>query len=365
MKRWLIIAPTLILLPLLGVIAAGRELTPYLAFPPFTRYVPHADFSWLWFAWFVIVDLSLIGFLFGAVYCGHNNAPPASGLSTEKGRFPWWGWAAIIVCLAFWLLAWTRFTWFSIYQQHTFFPIWLGFIFSINAVTAWRCGSCLLLRQPVGFLLLFPVSAAFWWVFEFLNRFVQNWYYTGIENLGPVAYFCFASVSFATVLPAVLSMTDLLVTFPALGKGLACGRPLILPTAQWIPWTVLALSGAGLLLIGLFPDQLFALLWVSPLLVMLSIQRLAGKPTILASLRNGDWRPVVIPALAAIICGFFWEMWNYFSFARWLYAIPFVQRYQLFEMPILGYGGYLPFGLACLVVGTPVVGDLFKDQAPA
>jgi hypothetical protein len=57
---------------------------------------------------------------------------------------------------------------------------------------------------------------------------------------------------------------------------------------------------------------------------------------------------VWLPALAALFCGFFWELWNVGSLAHWQYSIPFVQRFHLFEMPLLGYAGYLPFGLACL-----------------
>ncbi len=44
-------------------------------------------------------------------------------------------------------------------------------------------------------------------------------------------------------------------------------------------------------------------------------------------------------------------MWNMFSLARWEYTIPFVHALQVFEMPVLGYAGYLPFGLECLAVG--------------
>ena len=69
------------------------------------------------------------------------------------------------------------------------------------------------------------------------------------------------------------------------------------------------------------------------------------------------WKPR-LPPLAALVCGFFWEMWNFYSLARWTYSIPYVQRFHLFEMPILGYGGYLPFGLECLVVGTLVIDDM-------
>jgi hypothetical protein len=43
-------------------------------------------------------------------------------------------------------------------------------------------------------------------------------------------------------------------------------------------------------------------------------------------------------------------MWNSGSLAHWEYGIPFTHRFQLFEMPLLGYAGYLPFGLECVAV---------------
>ena len=259
-------------------------------------------------------------------------------------------------------MAWQRISWFWLFQPHTFLPIWAGFILVVNALTVKRSGTCLLLRHPLGFLLLFPVSAIFWWFFEYLNRFVQNWYYTGIEGMGPGEYSYFSSLAFATVLPGVLSMIDLLLTVPALGRGLARCRPMRLPASPWPAATALVAAGIGLALIGIFPDHLFALLWVSPLLIVLSIQRLSGRSTLLQALTMGDWRPLVVPALAALACGFFWEMWNYFSLARWTYSIPFVQRFHLFEMPILGYGGYLPFGLECLLAGSLVIGSPFDTE---
>jgi hypothetical protein len=65
---------------------------------------------------------------------------------------------------------------------------------------------------------------------------------------------------------------------------------------------------------------------------------------------RGDWRRVGLLALAALICGFFREMWNFHSLAKWIYAVPCVNRFHLFEMPLLGYAGYIPFGLECAVV---------------
>jgi hypothetical protein len=43
------------------------------------------------------------------------------------------------------------------------------------------------------------------------------------------------------------------------------------------------------------------------------------------------------------MCGLFWEMWNYYSYPKWVYQIPFVGVLHVFEMPLLGYGGYVPF----------------------
>ena len=55
-------------------------------------------------------------------------------------------------------------------------------------------------------------------------------------------------------------------------------------------------------------------------------------------------------AVGALLCGIFWEMWNMFSLAKWAYHVPWVHRFQVFEMPILGYAGYLPFGIECAVI---------------
>ena len=50
-------------------------------------------------------------------------------------------------------------------------------------------------------------------------------------------------------------------------------------------------------------------------------------------------------ALGALVCGFFWEMWNYYSFPKWTYHTPGAEFLKIFEMPLLGYGGDIPFAL--------------------
>ena len=102
--------------------------------------------------------------------------------------------------------------------------------------------------------------------------------------------------------------------------------------------------------VGIWPNVLFPLLWMAPLLILTSLQAVRGEKTIFEPLARGQWRDLCLLGVAALICGLFWEMWNVYSLARWTYAVPFVQRFHLFEMPILGYAGYLPFGLECAVI---------------
>jgi len=116
-----------------------------------------------------------------------------------SARFPWWGWVGITTGVTAWILAWTRMGWFAKFQPHTFSPLWFSYILVVNALCLRNNGHSLMTDRPGYFLLLFPASAAFWWFFEYLNRFVQNWYYVGVQ-FSPWAYFWYATLPFATVL---------------------------------------------------------------------------------------------------------------------------------------------------------------------
>lgn len=345
----------LIGLPLVGIFFSGRPMGPYLQFPPITRQVVHAPFSWGLFALYIALDLALVVLIVSLVIVARPRGTPT--MAADRGVFPIWGWIGLMVMAAGWMLAWTRFQWFSPFQGHTFCLPWIGYIMVINALSVKRSGACLLTLAKGRFIALAAGSAVFWWFFEYLNRFVQNWYYVGVDVMGPLAYTLFASLAFATVLPAVLSTQYWLLTFNILGRGLQT-KPLPCRVPQSaLGSAVLVVSALGLTSLGVWPDQLFSLVWFAPLLIITGLQTLDGRPTIFTPLAKGDWRWVITAALAALICGFFWELWNIGSQARWQYTIPYVNRFHLFAMPILGYGGYLPFGLECLLIGRFILGS--------
>lgn len=340
-------------LPMLGIVLAGYPVARYLEFPPETRYVRQAPFSWAAFIAYTLFTLAVVLPLVRRIIS------KAGSDSSVVGSFPWWGWLGVLSGAAAWILAWNRFDWFAPLQPHTFTPLWLSFIITVNALCHRQTGRCMLIDRPGFFLLLFPASAAFWWFFEYLNRFVQNWHYVGV-HYDAFEYFCYASLSFSTVLPAVLGTREWFAGMPWIEKSFKNYAAYKFARPRIAAGGVLLISAIGLAGIGIWPDYLFALLWISPLLIIIALQALAGEKHVLSDIAAGDWRRVISAAAAALFCGWFWEMWNYFSLAKWQYSVPFVHRFQIFEMPLLGYAGYLPFGLECLVIGD-ILTRLFHE----
>ncbi len=346
-------------LPLFGAWLDGQSVSHYLTLPPVPRQNGQGSFS---LDVFLLDSLLALGF-WGWMLClliPRRRREMESAHGHETRAFPAWGWLALGCLMLFWWLAWTRQPWFSALQAHTFTPLWLSYIVFINAVTWKRTGRCLLTHRTGYFLSLFPASALFWWYFEYLNRFAGNWHYIGIEDFGPLRYTLHATLAFSTVLPAVMSTREWLASWPRLGQG-GCRPRWRIRHPRGLAAGVLVLSGMGLLGLGIWPEVFYPLVWVAPLLLIVSLQVLTGRPTLLD--RTGDpWRLIALSMLAALVCGFLWEMWNYYSQAKWVYTVPFVQRFHLFEMPLLGYTGYLPFGIECAVVADLVDRALEKKD---
>jgi hypothetical protein len=346
-------------LPLLGVWLAGSAPKAYFEFPPQTRLVSHAPFSWpAFYLYSLLIAAAIVAVALRAVR-SYRCSPPVAASGAYP--FPWWGWAAVAAGAASWALAWTRFPWMGFVQAHTFTPLWLAYIVAVNALCRRRTGRSLLTHRPGFFLALFPASAVFWWFFEYLNRFVQNWYYVG-EHFGPWEYFWYATLPFATVLPAVLSTGELIRSFAWFRRAFGRVRPLSGFDRPLTAWGVLAAAAAGLAGIGVWPNVFQSLVWVAPLLIIVSLKDLRREAHPLQDLAGTDWTGPASAALAALVCGFFWEMWNFYSLAKWKYSIPFVHRFELFEMPVLGYAGYLPFGLECAVVAGLLENLLKRDR---
>ena len=246
----------------------------------------------------------------------------------------------MLLVACFWPVAWGSVPFLS---QNSFFPLWLGYVLTADGLVFLLTGTSLLTRSWMKFVWLFVFSAPVWWLFEAANRFLGNWQYILPHPISLLHNIIFSSLAFSTVVPAVFGTAELARAL--LGRTGWTGEFVrIAPDRRGL----LLISAGGFVLLALsllFPRVAFSLVWIGAFLALDPINRLLGGRSIAAEVARNDWRTAAALCLAGIICGFFWEMWNFYSMPKWIYHVPYVGHPKLFEMPVLGYGGYLPFAL--------------------
>jgi len=237
----------------------------------------------------------------------------------------------------FWTISWLRLRPVSDYY---FFPLWLGYILTVDGLVARRTGTSPIQRSGWRVLVLFAVSVPLWWLFEAINVRVGNWQYQGPASYTAVEYALLASLSFSTVVPAVLTTTELVRSFRL--NPLRRLPPMV-PTQR----RLIGIHVAGWAMVGLtlaWPDLFFPLVWMSVVFILDPVATWLGGRSLAWHIDRNDWTPLFNIAAGTLICGWFWEMWNIYSLPKWAYSIPYAEQLHVFEMPILGYGGYIPFG---------------------
>jgi hypothetical protein len=264
----------------------------------------------------------------------------------------------LVLVVVFWIVNWS-FPGQSLRTHWAFFPLWLGYCLSVDALVQRRKGSSMITRSPASYVLLFLLSAPGWWLFELLNLRSQNWEYCGAEFFSDLEYFLLCSLSFSTVMPAVFGTAELVGTFRWLERFRQ--GPRLLPHRTLLAgmflagWTMLAL-------LVFRPIYFFPFLWASIYLILEPINAWLGNPTLLRFTARGDWRAPMALAVGCLICGFFWEMWNYYSYPKWIYHVPFVDFLRIFEMPLLGYLGYVPFSWELFAMYHLTLGSFRHDS---
>jgi hypothetical protein len=224
--------------------------------------------------------------------------------------------------------------------------LWWSLIFVLDGIVYRLRRRSILHDRPFEFFLLALWSVPFWFFFELWNLKLNNWFYVQAPR-GYGTAMLFMIVSFATVLPGLFEMTELvraIVDRVTKGRGIRGPR---FPMGDAMAWGMMSLGGAMALFAFLYPRYCFALVWGCVFFLLDATTYMNRGRSLTGQASKGDYTTIVSLVLAGFLCGGTWEAWNIFARTKWIYTVPFLENFKLGEMPLLGYIGYPPFAFEC------------------
>ena len=230
------------------------------------------------------------------------------------------------------------------FRQYLYFFAWYPYLLFLDGLLGRIQGKSRLFSQPRETAKILFWSVTVWLVFEALNLGLKNWTYVGVAANGLIRWPGYA-LAFATVLPGVLLTAEVLAAW-GLGRGRR-GPPHRLN--RWQPLSLL-LGVACLILPLVFPRYAFPLVWGAFLFLLDPFCDLLGGPSLIGRFLAGERQEHYCLLAGGLLCGVWWESWNALATSRWLYTLPVLNYWKVFEMPLLGYLGFAPFALECAVM---------------
>lgn len=282
----------------------------------------------------------------------YPNTIPTGSSHVEKGRsqvrppgakFPAYAFVGIAIMAAGELSLFSGNYWISVY----FTPVqWTGYILFLDGLHKRLAGTSLLSGHIIEFVLLLMISIGSWLIFEAYNILLQNWRYIGLPDNIFLRYLGYAW-SFATISPGIFLtyqvLNDVIPGSPVPPKAPRMGNVLF--------GTLVVIGGLCLVIPLLKPSTYMTpLVWMGFALFLDPINHRLGERSILNEFFSGRRRSLGILFLSGLICGLLWEFWNYWAVAKWEYFVPYWGHIKLFEMPVLGFLGFLPFTIECFAI---------------
>jgi hypothetical protein len=233
--------------------------------------------------------------------------------------------------------------------------VWTGYILFVDNLISKLQGESLIYNRRKEFFVMLPISVALWLVFEFYNIFLDNWHYINLPEkiwIRLIGY----TWSFATIWPAILETAELFRVLHIFDKIKIRERsisPKILRTCMGLGFIFLIVPIA-------FPSRYLAVLvWLGFVLFLDPINYFFGTKSLFRDLKKGELNNLFSLFLSGLTCGLLWEFWNYWALSKWIYTVPILENIKIFEMPVVGYLGFLPFAVECYIMYNSI-GLIFR-----
>jgi hypothetical protein len=231
---------------------------------------------------------------------------------------------------------------FGVSFMRTWFYIcaWWPLIIILDSVNFRMRGWSPLSRSPGDFAFAAFISIPVWLVFELFNLRLQNWSYHNLPSELPLRWLGYV-LAFASVIPALLEFSML---FQTLLRG---------KRIPFVPLNTTKVTLNGLTLLGFllltsciaFPHLFFPFVWLGFIFLLDPVNFRVGSDSLLADAKRRQGNRILSWLLAGFAAGLFWEALNYWAGSHWEYSIPYLNFGRIFQMPVFGYGGFLPFAL--------------------
>ncbi len=262
-----------------------------------------------------------------------SRSAAAAGAAT---RMPVYGWVGLAAMIVFEVLLFVS---PGDLVGRYFTPIqWTGLILFLDGWRKQRRGTSLISDHFREFLLLCAISVGSWLVFEGYNVLLKNWRYLNLP-VDPLVRISGYVWAFATISPGMFliyeTLSDLLP-----GED----RPNYPRLPNRVFWPFVLFGAACLIVPFVWPSTYMTpLVWMGFAFFLDPINGRLGERSILSEFFTGNFRSMPVFFLAGLVAGLFWEFWNYWALAKWEYDVPYLGHVKLFEMPVLGFLGFMPF----------------------
>ncbi|NIM90251.1 MAG: hypothetical protein GTO17_04805 [Candidatus Aminicenantes bacterium] len=222
---------------------------------------------------------------------------------------------------------------------------WWSFILIMDSLNFRRTKRSPLSESTRLFLFTAFISVFVWLIFELFNLRLRNWTY---HDLPPslwerwIGYF----VAFASVILAIKEIAFFIRSF---FKGREFSLFKIRITSPLL-WILFILGVFSVVLSLAWPRIFFPFVWLCFIFLLEPLNFRLKNRTFLREVEEGKWSHLLSWILAGLVAGMLWEFWNFWATSHWKYSLPYLNLGRVFQMPIFGYTGFLPFALEIFAI---------------